>query len=423
MQSGIDLRPELPVPAPPRREYMTNAQLAISGLGLVFSLLGAAVLALLGLVDLAGAPGSTLNVSALFSTTWICLLTAALAVPSLITSIQRLGARAPSLPQVSGFRLASVMILLWPLVLFFGNVISRQTRLAWLLLPPLQLLAVGLPVWWLIEIAGRKLPLRSLKRGWGVVNFSLFITTPTLMVVEILVVVALVIGFAFWASTQPALVASMQRLIQGMANGGQPNPDAIMQMLAPYLQSPLFIFGALAFVAGLIPLIEELLKPLAVWFLAGRRLTPAEGFVAGALCGGSFALLESLLYLSNPIGEGWSLLAAGRAGTELLHITTTALIGWALAYAWQNGAYLRLGLTYLLGASLHGLWNALTVLTSLPAMINNPPASLRPLLTLARIAPAGIVILVFLLIALLWGGNRILQNREIKELSTNLENE
>ncbi len=402
---------------------MTIAQLTISGLGLVFSLLGAAGLGLLGLVDLAGTPGNALNVTALFSTAWICLLAAVLSVPSLATSIQRLGGRAPTLPLVNGFRLASGMILLWPLVLFVGSIISRQSRLAWLFLPPLQLLAVGLPVWWLIEISRRRLPLRSLKRGWGLINFSIFITTPALMIVEILVIVALVVVFAIWASTQPALVAELQRLAQGISNSGRSNPYAIMQLLDPYLRNPLVIFGGLAIVAGLIPLIEELLKPLAVWFLVGSQLTPAEGFVAGALCGGAFALLESLFYLSSPAGAGWALLAAGRAGTELLHITNTALVGWALASAWQNGSYLRLGLTYLLAAFLHGLWNVLSVLPGLAAVLRNPPASVRPLLGLARIEPAAIVVMVFLLLALLWGGNRILQNREKEEPSTNLTNE
>jgi hypothetical protein len=400
----------------PRREYMTIAQIIVSGLGLVLSLAIAAGLGLFGLIGLVGSSVNLTSILALFSMVWISLLAAVFAVPSIVYSIQRMGRRAPGLPRLNGFRWASMLILLWPLALLVGNVVSRQPRIAWLLLPPLQILVVGLPVWWLFELLRRKLPSGSLQRGWGVINFGVFITTPFLMVLEILVIIVLVILFAIWASTQPQVVSALQGLYERLQSA-PPSQDAILEIVGPYLQNPLVIIGGLAIIAGLVPMIEELFKPLAMWALISHRLTPAEGFVMGGLCGALFALVESLFYVSNPTDggwgflSGWTLLAILRVGTELLHITCTALVGWGLASAWQNKAYLKLFATYLLAVILHGTWNALSILTNLPAAIQNPPASLQPIIGVSRAAPVVLGLLVIVIFALLWNLNRHLQRQ------------
>jgi hypothetical protein len=49
-------------------------------------------------------------------------------------------------------------------------------------------------------------------------------------------------------------------------------------------------------------------------------------------------------------------------GTGVIHILTSGLTGWALALAWRERQYLRLGLVYLGVALIHGLWNGLTLL-------------------------------------------------------------
>ncbi len=49
------------------------------------------------------------------------------------------------------------------------------------------------------------------------------------------------------------------------------------------------IFGVLAVISGIVPLIEEILKPIALWSLVGKDLTDQEGFVAGLLSGAGFA--------------------------------------------------------------------------------------------------------------------------------------
>lgn len=405
----------------PRRgsDILSIAQLIVSGLGIVSSLLAAGGILILGLVGLFSETINQEEVTSLLATAWISLLVAVLAAPSLVFSIQRLWNRAPVLPKINGFRLATLSLLVWPLVLLLGGLVSRSSTLTWLLLPPLGLLAIGLPIWWLIEFSRRHIPVGSQQRGWGLVSFSMLITTPLLMFVEVLALLVGIVMFALWISSQPQMLIRLQQLAQQLTIG-QPDPEAILEMLSPYLQNPAVIIVILLVVAGLVPLIEELLKPLGLWALVGRNLTPAQGFAAGAISGGIFALIESLFYLSNPMGDSWAELVAGRAGTGLLHITTTALLGWAMAAAWQNGSYVRLGATYLLSCALHGLWNGLSILAGLSGAFEGLPNSSPVMNSLSPISYAALGVLIVSLILLLWWGNRKLR-QPAPEPSTNLQ--
>lgn len=398
--------------APPHyseSQAMTIAQLILSGLGLVIALLAAAGLAIYGLSGIFSRASDLKRAESTFALAWIGLFMALLAVPSLVLCVQRLRFHETTQPtrRTSSFRLASLGLGVWALVLALGSLISRNNQVAWLLLPPLQLLTVSLPVWWLYEFARRSLSIGSAQRGWGIINFGMFVTTPLIMVIEIVVMVGLIFVFAVWASLNGAMLQSLQNLAEqiGSARG---NPQALLSMLLPYLQNPVLIFAILAVVAGVMPMIEELVKPLALWVFAGQHLTPAQGFVGGALSGAAFALIESLFYLSTPVGESWFALAIGRTGTCLLHITTAALVGWAMANAWHSGAYLRLGATYLLAVALHGLWNGLSIISGLAAILNPLPASLVSLVYLSRAAPFILAALVLLFIILLWANNRVL---------------
>jgi hypothetical protein len=402
-----------PVQVPPQSKGLTIAQFIISGLGLVGGIMGAGFFLLLGSTSLMGSSSELSNTTALFSMVWINGLTAILATPSLFFSLQRLRGLSTNLPRSNGLRAATIAILLWPLVLALGSWASGQSGLTWLIFPPLQLLAVGLPVWWVVEFARRRLSVGSPQRGWGIMNFSLLITTPLVVIVEIIIFAILLGIFAIWLMGRPELIQTLESLGQSII-AAQSSPELILPLLTPYLQNPIIILCIVACLSGLVPLIEELLKPLAIWLLSGHRLTPGEGFAAGALCGGAFALLESLLSLTNPVQQGWVLLAAGRAGTGLLHTTTTALIGWAMASAWQNHTYLRLGLTYLLAAGLHGLWNAFSLFWGLSSLFETPSGNFNFLVGLAQSAPAALICLVLIFLALLWGVNRHLQKTTLK---------
>lgn len=390
-----------------RNNGLTIAQLAISGLGMVFALVAAAILAVIGLSGVLSGTAASQDALSLLSLAWVCLLAALLAMPSAVYATMALLGRPFRLPSISGFRLANFAILLWPLVLALGHFLSG-TSLAWLFLPPLQLLAFGLPIWWLVEVARHGIHISKPQRDWGLLTVSLFVTTPTVIVVELVIMIVLFVGLVLLILSQPGLAFQMEDLAAQILNSGG-DEQAVLEAVRPFLQNPWVVYSLLFLLGGLMPAVEELFKPLAMWSLFRRRLTPAEGFVAGAICGAAFALLESLINLAGPAGESWAALVVGRAGTGLLHIVTTALVGWAIASAWRGEGIGRSLLAYILAVAMHGLWNALTVLTGLTLIFEDPPDSLRLIEQLSWGAPVAIILLAGMLFVLLWASNRRLR--------------
>ncbi|MCK4488683.1 MAG: PrsW family intramembrane metalloprotease, partial [Anaerolineales bacterium] len=150
---------------------------------------------------------------------------------------------------------------------------------------------------------------------------------------------------------------------------------------------------------------EELIKPIAVWFLLGRNLTPREGFLLGAAAGAGYALFENLTIAAD--ADIWTFVVISRIGTAAIHILTTALVGWGLASARTEKRYLRLLMSLIASVSLHGVWNGLNILTALAEF---PP--IQPRLGsfgtyFASYAPVGLVILALgALIGLFWANSR-----------------
>jgi RsiW-degrading membrane proteinase PrsW (M82 family) len=103
-----------------------------------------------------------------------------------------------------------------------------------------------------------------------------------------------------------------------------------------------------------------LFKPLAVWLFARRIESPAQGFALGLLSGAAFALVESL----NASGAGtetWPVIVTVRAGTSMLHIMASGLVGWGIVSAFRERRILRLFVAYFSAVLLHGIWNACAV--------------------------------------------------------------
>jgi hypothetical protein len=165
------------------------------------------------------------------------------------------------------------------------------------------------------------------------------------------------------------------------------------------------LFLSFAFISVLVPLVEESLKPIGVWFLAGQKITPAMGFGYGVISGAGFGLFENLGNTSAG-GDTWALLAATRITTLLLHCFTAGLVGWALASAWSQRRYLRLGVAFAIAVLIHGLWNGMAILSlasSLPDMVNiSIPTSYQ---RLGSLADVGVIVLGVLVLVLFIGFN------------------
>lgn len=292
--------------------------------------------------------------------------------------------------------------------LLLGNWVSQNNRLAWLLLPPLNIIATGLPALWLVYIGTRGLLSASPSRRWGVFASGLVLGPGIILILELLVLIGIGILAKLWTVLDPNIAIQFNSLVFSLQNGA-PNQDAILRTLLPFLQHPGVLLVAFAFISLIVPMIEEAFKPIGVWFLAGQKLTPAQGFAYGILSGAGFGLFENLGNTSAG-GETWAILASTRISTLLLHSLSAGLVGWALASAWSQKRYLRLGITYAFAVFLHGLWNGMAVLgsvSSLDGLTNiSIPASLVQIGSLSSI---GIVALGAFNLVLYIGFNALLR--------------
>jgi len=250
------------------------------------------------------------------------------------------------------------LLLLFPLVWLSSQPANPISGSA---LAMVNIFSILVPIWWLLELGQFQLVTGSRKRQWGLVVFGFYISLPVTIIIEfIFILVAALLGW-MWLVQQPE-AAPLLALLGSETSLDPTMLQQLSEVLLPLLQRPQIVAVLFAIIGLFIPIIEELLKPLGLWLLNNRHLSPAEGFSAGMICGAAFALLESLLSLSAALPSDWLYTVVGRAGTGLLHVFTAGLNGWALAATWKDGKYLRAGLTYILTVALHGTWNVFAVL-------------------------------------------------------------
>lgn len=302
----------------------------------------------------------------------------------------------------------SILILALPVVLVAGYRVNQMTDWNWLLLPPLHILAVGIPLLWLVYLGKRGLSTGSPQQTWGVFGSGLILSPLLIMIVELAAGAFLIALGAIYLFNRPELLEELSSLAERLSQA-PPDPAVYQRILTPLLNNAGVIALSFLFIAIIVPLIEELLKPIGVWLLVGRDLTPATGFAAGLLSGAGYALFESLAFTSNT--NEWSFVVTARIGTGVIHILTAGLTGWALATAWRERRYARLGVAYLTAVLLHGLWNGLTLLASGSQITGNQLGRSPFLASLAGVAPIGLGILALTAFAILLVANRTLANQ------------
>jgi hypothetical protein len=316
-----------------------------------------------------------------------------------------------------GLILTILVLVLMVGALWLGNWVSKDARIAWLLLPPLNILATGLPALWLIYIGTHGLLPNTPKRKWGVFASGLVLGPFIILILELLLLIGMGILAILWIMFDPSLSPQLNGLLFRLQNTA-PNTDAVLNLLLPFLLNPGVLLIGLAFISVLVPIIEETLKPLGVWFLAGQKITSAQGFGYGVISGAGFGLFENLGNTSSA-GDAWAILAASRITTLLLHCFTAGLVGWALASAWSQRRYLRLGITFVVAVLVHGLWNGMAVLSAASSMQGvaniSIPASLQ---RLGALASEGIIALGILVLVMVVGFNTVLRRNVFAMIST-----
>lgn len=406
MQSQNSIVPPQPI-SKPEVHWPSVIQFGLSVIAILGLWSVSLTFGLVGLVQAFGQTNQEEGVLPFFIIATTSAVMGVLLLPSVGYSVLHLLGRETTrpLPWPRWLRPTS-LILLVPLVLWAGNWIARREVLSWFLLPPLHVLAVGIPLLWVVFLGVRGLPQGSPQRVWGVFGSGLIIAPAMIMVIEIVMLVFGVLLWSLWATTQPEIMKEMSRLIESL-DQVRTSPEMVVELIGPYLTRPAVMFSVFAFGAVFVPLVEEVFKPIGAWLLIGRLLTPAEGFVAGIISGAGYALVESMAISAS--GEAWAGLAFARMGTGVVHVLTSGLTGWALVSAWRENRYLRLGVIYLLSVLIHGLWNGLTLLlvfVELPPIVGQPP--IGALEGWGRLAPYGLTSLVILCFAtLLWMNRRL----------------
>lgn len=300
-----------------------------------------------------------------FSTLQYTLLSASaffvgvLIVPSAVLAMARLLNRQITLSTFNWMALhPAKLIFALPIVYIAGYLITEYTELAWLLLPPIHIFAIGLPIAWFTYIGLRNLPIGTPQRFWGVLDSGMLLAPLLIFAFEFAAIALIMLGGVMVLARNPDVLAELTTLVDSFDYTAQ-SPDVILEQIEPYLFNPGTLYIIFTFVAIIVPLLEELIKPIGVWLLFGHKLSPAAGYSAGLLSGAGFAFVESLGMTVN--SQEWIVVVAARVGTGAIHILTAGLMGWGLAASWRDHRYARLPLIYLLAVGIHGLWNGLTL--------------------------------------------------------------
>lgn len=384
--------------------------LIISGGGALISLTSAAGLILAGLITWLGNNIEESGAHLLLSFGWAAALQFLLLLPATVFAVLRLiDVPFPIWNSKKSYGFTVAGLVLVPIAIGLGTWLVQVPRLAELILPILQLVVIGLPLIWLLAMGTSGFTVDSSQRGWNLFSFSTVVSIPIILVVEMVFILGLVVaGFLWLGIFSPDLLQQIGNTIERLANV-QSDLESIIRILRPYLNQPLVLAGGLALTAGIIPIMEELLKPLALWFFAGRPLSPREGFIGGLICGASFALLESLGAMANPTMETWPLIAVGRIGTGILHMGTTAMVGWGLGKAWSEAKYVSLAGSVIAAVSFHAIWNIFGLMMGLGEITTMLDIQSDILGRMVIISPFVLILLSGLLISIIHRGNLVLR--------------
>jgi hypothetical protein len=346
---------------PSERNRLPGALLLVlSALGILIGWLSAALVffSLIILPNSASLPADQLTVASIGA---LAFLTGLLHVPALVLSIKSLRGKATPIKNSSLFKPALLAGIGWLIIVVFGYYAFR-TQVSWHIFVPLTLLASAIPVWWLVEFCRRGLPRSTALREWGTLTIGISVMPFLIMLIELIMVAVLALGVILILSGQPAFMKQFGSLMHNL-NLNQGGINQLEKLLTELSRNPV-IAAALFLGVGIIaPFIEELLKPMALWFLLGRPLKDYEGFSLGLISGGTFALLESGGLISQVGPDSWVQAVLLRSATGLLHVGLSGLMGYGLVSSWNKKKFGRSLLFLLSAAGLHGTWNAFAMMS------------------------------------------------------------
>lgn len=392
------------------KTHWTSLLIVIAlGLSILLLLAASFILGISSLISLLGgdgAPAAEMISAFAFGFEIVLLLGCAWFILQKV--MDRQGADLPfKIPFAAWQLLAGVGLVVFCIII--GGVVSVTgiAWLGWLILPALTVLVIAPPIWLLFGIGSNGIEAGPRWRFFAVFGLSLTIAPAVMLLLEMVILVILVIGgTVYLAVAQPGLVEELAGIAQVVQF--ETDPQILLDLLGPYLYNPAVIAAALGYIAVIVPLIEELLKPLAVWLFARKIASPSQGFVLGLLSGAAFALFESL-NASADGSTGWAAVVVVRAGTGILHVTLSGLVGWGIVSAFKEKRIGRLVAAYFTAVLIHGLWNAAAAGMGI-LVLGEFIDSSTGLLMYAPALACGLIVMGIGMFAVLVASNRKLKN-------------
>jgi hypothetical protein len=342
--------------------------IVIGLLGILVLLGGAGLTFLGGLTSLFNTSIETIETAVMFSYAAGAVFLSLLLVPPIVLAIRRMSGKADEAQSdVSRniFNRLHPKGLIWayPFLLAAGYFLNQSEAVNWIFMPVINVITLAIPVAWLLWLGSKNFSPSSTQRNWSAFGVGMTVGPVMIFIIEIIVMlVGIVLIGVFLAAAFPNIEALLNDLITELQR--TPVPQQIPQdAIAQFLQNPGVIALILLFVSGLVPLIEEVFKPVAVWLLWGRQLTLQDGWMLGMLSGAGFALVENLGNVA--VGEGWLFVALARGGASALHIFNSALIGYTFVLARKRKRYLAPVLALAGTILIHALWNAVTIFATI----------------------------------------------------------
>lgn len=254
------------------------------------------------------------------------------------------------LPAVRGRMLGRMFVFLLILIGCGAVLEALAPELSLLILPfHIGVAALG-PLWWFNFLRWRLHAPWTRRVGWWGLGLGSLLVPALALFMEGIAIALLAFGFLI-----------IRVMVEGPGFLDQwlswvLSPERLHAFQERLRADPWIWIGILIGAVILVPLIEEILKPLpAVLRIRDPQAPRTQAILYGALGGAGFALAENLL--SWQLGVPWAFVAAGRLGATALHVFNGGLMGWAWS-GLRRGRFLEGVGAYLLAWLLHGLWNA-----------------------------------------------------------------
>ncbi len=313
----------------------------------------------------------------------------------------------PSVPNI-GWAFA---LILAPLGVCLASIISIRTDGSGFFTTVGYALAIGSVVLGITLVMRLLGPPLSPRRAWGHFLVGLWAMPAIALIFEVLLFIPSLVLLGLGLMLTPDGRTMIDMLAPILTRDTWLLSDSLLELsLQPWVVG-LMLFN----VAFLVPLLEEAIKTLGTWPILRRNLTPAQGFLGGALAGAGFSFFEAL-FVAEP-GQAWWAILIGRTGTTLMHIFTAAITNWALVRSARDRKWLTFGLTYLGAVGMHALWNASSVGMGLAAIILESDQSSPSAGYAGTVTCMGSMILMslvgFTLIALPWITRRLTQSEVV----------